>query len=101
MASVGPLPIKCHEPTVMALACMPVSIDNRSARSDPETIDLATFPALRKIQIRSRDWPTTEREISKSDLVKMAEALMKKNITLLDSTGKSWIPRMKSIRTKR
>ncbi|KAJ7671835.1 hypothetical protein B0H17DRAFT_1141381 [Mycena rosella] len=78
-----------------------VTIFTANLNGDPETIDLAMFPALRKIQIRSRDWPTTEREISKSDLVRMAEALMKKNITLLDSTGKSWIPRMKSIRTKR
>ncbi|KAJ7474259.1 hypothetical protein FB451DRAFT_286236 [Mycena latifolia] len=67
---------------------------------DPDTIDPVMFPALRKIQIHC-DWPTTEREISKSEMVRMAEALLRKNITLTDSTGRGWTPRVKSSRARK
>ncbi|KAJ7474228.1 hypothetical protein FB451DRAFT_285988 [Mycena latifolia] len=67
---------------------------------DPEALDPAMFPALRKIQIRC-EWPTTERDILKSELVTMAEALLRKNITLADSNGKGWTPRVKSSRGRK
>ncbi|KAJ7114200.1 hypothetical protein C8R43DRAFT_1078514 [Mycena crocata] len=61
-------------------------------------IDLAMFPALREIRCSSLQWPTTERAISKSDWVPLAESLLEKNVKLTDSTGKHWIPRVKSTR---
>ncbi|KAJ6509675.1 hypothetical protein DFH09DRAFT_1198825 [Mycena vulgaris] len=58
------------------------------------------FPALREIKLRGFRWPTTEREINKSKRVPIAESLLEKGIKLTDSTGKHWIPRVKSTRAR-
>ncbi|KAJ6509093.1 hypothetical protein DFH09DRAFT_1050217 [Mycena vulgaris] len=63
---------------------------------ESEDINSEMFPALRAIKLRSQQWPTNERDISKSKLVLWAETLLQKNITLTDSSGKQWVPRMKS-----
>ncbi|KAJ6531679.1 hypothetical protein DFH09DRAFT_1093125 [Mycena vulgaris] len=68
---------------------------------DPNAIDLAMFPALREIRISSKQWPTTERDISKSKQVRLAEALHQMNVKVFDSTGKCWIPRVQSSKRKR
>ncbi|KAJ7737357.1 hypothetical protein B0H16DRAFT_1572288 [Mycena metata] len=65
---------------------------------DPGDFDPAMFPALREIQIQACKWPTTEREISKSDWVPLAEAWLKRGIKLTDSDGEHWIPRVKRAR---
>ncbi|KAJ7084888.1 hypothetical protein B0H15DRAFT_1023684 [Mycena belliarum] len=53
------------------------------------------FPNLREIQINSCEWPTSEREISKSRWVTWAEVLLKDNVNLTDASGKKWRPRLK------
>ncbi|KAJ7500395.1 hypothetical protein B0H11DRAFT_781005 [Mycena galericulata] len=53
------------------------------------------FPGLRQIQVRCFEWPTNEREISKSCWVRWAESMLKYNISLTDRTGKRWRPRLK------
>ncbi|KAF7343107.1 F-box domain-containing protein [Mycena venus] len=58
------------------------------------------FPALREIKVGDFRWPTTEREINKSKRVPIAESLLEKGIELKDSTGKHWIPRVKSTRAR-
>ncbi|KAJ7624921.1 hypothetical protein FB45DRAFT_1061065 [Roridomyces roridus] len=74
-------------------------LDDRKLRSKTKApgLDSATFPALREIQISAKGlvWPVTEREISKSKLVPVAEALLQKNIKLTNSEGKPWVPRLK------
>ncbi|KAJ7905882.1 hypothetical protein B0H13DRAFT_1716676 [Mycena leptocephala] len=54
-----------------------------------------TFPNLREIQVKCCAWPTTEREIAKSDWVRWAEILLRKNVSLTDKSGKNWRPRLK------
>ncbi|KAJ7737348.1 hypothetical protein B0H16DRAFT_1891684 [Mycena metata] len=66
--------------------------------ADPDDLDPAMFPALREIQIQACKWPTTEREISKSDWVPLAEAWLKQGIRLTDSDGQHWVPRVKRAR---
>ncbi|KAJ7139220.1 hypothetical protein C8R44DRAFT_764079 [Mycena epipterygia] len=68
---------------------------------EPEEIAFDMLPALREMQIRYCVWPTTERAISKSKWVALAETLLEKNIKLTDSAGKHWIPRVQSARTRR
>ncbi|KAJ7624918.1 hypothetical protein FB45DRAFT_88735 [Roridomyces roridus] len=58
------------------------------------------FPSLREMQVRELKWPTSEREISKSVHVKLAEALLEMNIKLTDSEGKAWVPRLGSSRKR-
>ncbi|KAJ7041967.1 hypothetical protein C8F04DRAFT_1077833 [Mycena alexandri] len=53
------------------------------------------FPNLREIQIDQCEWPTNEREITKSYWVRWAEMLLKHNINLTDKSGKKWRPRLK------
>ncbi|KAJ7447919.1 hypothetical protein B0H11DRAFT_1929421 [Mycena galericulata] len=59
------------------------------------------FPALREIHIRTLKWPTTEREINKSEMVPFAESLLLQNIKLMDSTGKHWTPRVKTTKSRK
>ncbi|KAJ7030862.1 hypothetical protein C8F04DRAFT_714729 [Mycena alexandri] len=66
--------------------------------ADPDDLDPAKFPALQEIQIQACKWPTTEREISKSDWVRLAEAWLKLGIKLTDSDGQHWVPRVKRAR---
>ncbi|KAJ7652851.1 hypothetical protein DFH06DRAFT_1299566 [Mycena polygramma] len=56
------------------------------------------FPILREIQISVLDWPTTEREISKSEWVPLAEKWLGHGIKLTDVDGQHWIPRIKRSR---
>ncbi|KAJ6585970.1 hypothetical protein B0H19DRAFT_1111061 [Mycena capillaripes] len=70
---------------------------------DFEGLDLDIFdmfPALREIKISGFRWPTTEREINKSKRVPIAESLLEKGIKITDSTGKHWVPRVKSMRAR-
>ncbi|KAJ6538369.1 hypothetical protein DFH09DRAFT_1177514 [Mycena vulgaris] len=67
----------------------------------PEENNFDMFPALRAIQLRWHRWPTNERDISKSDVVPVAETLSQKNITLTDANGKQWVPRVKSSAVRR
>ncbi|KAJ7106880.1 hypothetical protein C8R43DRAFT_1114319 [Mycena crocata] len=64
-----------------------------SILGDPDAVDPTMFPSLREIQCRAFKWPTTEREISKSKWVPIAETLLEKNIKLADSSGRHWVPR--------
>ncbi|KAF7369522.1 F-box domain-containing protein [Mycena venus] len=68
---------------------------------DFEKLSLAFFLALREIHLTQLEWPTTERDINKSKCVPIAESLLEKSIKLIDSTGKQWIPRVKSTRTRK
>ncbi|KAJ7726698.1 hypothetical protein DFH07DRAFT_852575 [Mycena maculata] len=71
---------------------------------EPESFNLDVFdmfPALLEIHLRDFKWPATERDISKSKLIPFAESLLEKNIKLTDSTGKHWIPRVKSTRSRK
>ncbi|KAJ6505823.1 hypothetical protein C8R47DRAFT_1102511 [Mycena vitilis] len=64
----------------------------------PDVFDPAMFPMLREIQTHMLKWPTTEREISKSTCVPLAEAWLKHGIKVTDSHGQHWIPRVKRSR---
>ncbi|KAJ7652709.1 hypothetical protein DFH06DRAFT_532957 [Mycena polygramma] len=64
----------------------------------PEDFDPTMFPVLREIQIPVLDWPTTEREISKSEWVPLAEKWLGYGIKLTDADGQHWIPRVKRSR---
>ncbi|KAJ7461383.1 hypothetical protein B0H11DRAFT_121952 [Mycena galericulata] len=59
------------------------------------------FPALREIHILTLKWPTTEREINKSEMVPFAESLLLQNIKLMNSTGKHWTPRVKTTKSRK
>ncbi|KAJ7207550.1 hypothetical protein GGX14DRAFT_455707 [Mycena pura] len=59
------------------------------------TFPHTSSPNLREIQITCFEWPTNEREISKSCWVRAAERLAERNIALADKTGKRWRPRLK------
>ncbi|KAJ7366540.1 hypothetical protein DFH08DRAFT_834739 [Mycena albidolilacea] len=61
------------------------------------SLDLASFPALRQVEHPNCSWPTTDREISRSQWVRWAEALLKQKIQLVDSTGAHWRPRLKYV----
>ncbi|KAJ6509075.1 hypothetical protein DFH09DRAFT_1436653 [Mycena vulgaris] len=78
-----------------------VKIVAEDLTGEPENINCDMFPALRGIQLREADWPKTERDISKSKLVTWAEILFQKNIALADSSGKHWVPRVKSSAARR
>ncbi|KAJ7684349.1 hypothetical protein DFH06DRAFT_4863 [Mycena polygramma] len=54
------------------------------------------LPNLREIEFGSCQWPTTEREISKSCWVRWAELLLESGIDLTDKSGKKWRPRLKA-----
>ncbi|KAJ7615728.1 hypothetical protein DFH06DRAFT_1483914 [Mycena polygramma] len=64
----------------------------------PDDFDPTMFPVLREIQIHVLDWPTTEREISKSEWVPLAEKWLGHGIKLTDADGQHWIPRVKRSR---
>ncbi|KAJ7621690.1 hypothetical protein DFH06DRAFT_1305715 [Mycena polygramma] len=64
----------------------------------PDDFDPAMFPMLREIQTHMLKWPTTEREISRSTWVPLAEAWLKHGIKVTDSHGQYWIPRVKRSR---
>ncbi|KAJ6505811.1 hypothetical protein C8R47DRAFT_136108 [Mycena vitilis] len=64
----------------------------------PAGFDPAMFPALREIRIAMLRWPKTEREISKSEWVPIAEAWLKHGIKVTDLVGQHWIPRVKRSR---
>ncbi|KAJ7114209.1 hypothetical protein C8R43DRAFT_1039620 [Mycena crocata] len=68
---------------------------------DAHALDFTMFPALREIQCNHLKWPTTERAISKSAWVSLAESLLEKNVKLTDFNGKHWTPRVKSTRKSR
>ncbi|KAJ7624914.1 hypothetical protein FB45DRAFT_1061058 [Roridomyces roridus] len=74
-------------------------LNDRKLRSKTNApgFDSATFPALREIQVSGKglEWPVSEREISKSKLVPVTEALLQKNIKLTNSEGKAWVPRLR------
>ncbi|KAJ7207551.1 hypothetical protein GGX14DRAFT_635486 [Mycena pura] len=59
------------------------------------TFSHTSIPNLREIQVTCFEWPTSEREISKSCWVRAAERLAERNIALADKTGKRWRPRLK------
>ncbi|KAJ7684366.1 hypothetical protein DFH06DRAFT_1155424 [Mycena polygramma] len=58
------------------------------------SFDPTCFPNLREMQVTCCDWPTSERDISKSCWVRWAGILLKHNISLTDKTGKKWRPRL-------
>ncbi|KAJ6569226.1 hypothetical protein B0H19DRAFT_1134911, partial [Mycena capillaripes] len=71
---------------------------NANVFSNSAQINPALFPALREIHIHDCQWPTTEREVSKSEWVPFAEAWLEHGIKLTDSAGQHWIPRVKRAR---
>ncbi|KAF7368514.1 hypothetical protein MVEN_00174600 [Mycena venus] len=68
---------------------------------DINELSLDMFPALREIHLRHMKWPPTEREISRSKCVRDAEWLLEKGVKVTDSTGKHWVPRVKSARARK
>ncbi|KAJ7623074.1 hypothetical protein DFH06DRAFT_1446771 [Mycena polygramma] len=67
-------------------------------RLERPELDPTMFPALREVQIYAVCWPTTEREISQSRWVPLAEAWLEHGIKLTDLGGQHWIPRVKRSR---
>ncbi|KAJ7490950.1 hypothetical protein FB451DRAFT_628251 [Mycena latifolia] len=53
------------------------------------------LPSLREIEFPCFEWPTSERDITKSYWVRWAESLLKHNINLTDRNGTKWRPRLK------
>ncbi|KAJ6500837.1 hypothetical protein C8R45DRAFT_863664 [Mycena sanguinolenta] len=53
------------------------------------------LPNLREIQVEGCEWPTNERDISKSFWVRWAEMLVQRGISLTDTSGTKWRPRLK------
>ncbi|KAJ7207552.1 hypothetical protein GGX14DRAFT_635493 [Mycena pura] len=64
------------------------------------TFPHTSSPNLREIQVTCFEWPTSEREISKSCWVRAAERLVEWNIALADKTGKSEDPAATSHRSE-
>ncbi|KAK7001561.1 F-box domain-containing protein [Favolaschia claudopus] len=65
-------------------------------------LDVEMFPSLKHIELRDFKWPTTERGINQSGCVSIAEALLVVGgIKVTDSTGKEWVPRVKSARARK
>ncbi|KAJ7443900.1 hypothetical protein B0H11DRAFT_2090162 [Mycena galericulata] len=60
-----------------------------------------SFPSLQEIHFRGDEWPTTEREIAKCPMVRLAEALFEDDIKISDSSGMYWVPRVKCTRTRK
>ncbi|KAJ7651021.1 hypothetical protein FB45DRAFT_780329 [Roridomyces roridus] len=79
-------------------ALVKISSAGLPKNSDPQDVEamLDMYPNLREIEFRHFRWPTTEREISKSNVVPLAESLLLKNIKLLDLEGRQWSPRLKT-----
>ncbi|KAJ7651042.1 hypothetical protein FB45DRAFT_889444, partial [Roridomyces roridus] len=79
-------------------ALVKISSAGLPKNADPQDVEamLNMYPNLREIEYRHFKWPTTEREISKSNVVPLAEALLLKNIKLLDLEGRQWSPRLKT-----
>ncbi|KAJ7611500.1 hypothetical protein DFH06DRAFT_155705 [Mycena polygramma] len=67
-------------------------------RLERPELDPTMFPVLREVQIYAVCWPTTEREISQSRWVPLAEAWLEHGIKLTDLGGQHWIPRVKRSR---
>ncbi|KAJ6467636.1 hypothetical protein C8R47DRAFT_1152278 [Mycena vitilis] len=88
--------LKAHQMTIrhLKVASLPGAADFHL----PEDFDPTMFPVLREIQIHALDWPTTEREISKSEWVPLAEKWLEHGIKLTDAEGQHWIPRVKRSR---
>ncbi|KAJ6584653.1 hypothetical protein B0H19DRAFT_1105878 [Mycena capillaripes] len=61
------------------------------------SLDVTPFPALRQIEHPLCSWPTSEREIARSQWVRWAESLLGRNIQLVDSKGTHWRPRLKYV----
>ncbi|KAJ6569201.1 hypothetical protein B0H19DRAFT_1134834 [Mycena capillaripes] len=92
--SLPPEVFTCETPhTSLTKIILDDNVFDNSAQIDP-----ALFPALREIQIHDCEWPTTEREVSKSEWVPFAEAWLWHGIKLTDSAGQHWIPRVKRAR---
>ncbi|KAJ7052268.1 hypothetical protein C8F01DRAFT_1033465 [Mycena amicta] len=54
------------------------------------------MPNLSEISILEiGEWPTTQREISKSPWIPIAETVLKSNVSIVDKTGKKWRSRLK------
>ncbi|KAJ7108043.1 hypothetical protein C8R43DRAFT_1080167 [Mycena crocata] len=53
------------------------------------------LPKLREMQFKTCIWPTTERQIAKSEWVKWAELLLQHNVNLTNAKGVKWRPRLK------
>ncbi|KAJ7052238.1 hypothetical protein C8F01DRAFT_1033432 [Mycena amicta] len=58
-------------------------------------LPLDSMPILTQILLPGMEWPTTQRDITKSPWVRAAEELLKSNVSMVDSTGKKWRPRLK------
>ncbi|KAJ7651036.1 hypothetical protein FB45DRAFT_1050857 [Roridomyces roridus] len=79
-------------------ALVKISSAGLPKNADPEEVRvmLDMYPNLREIELRQFKWPTTEREISRSNVVPLAESLLLKNIKVFDEEGRQWIPRLKT-----
>ncbi|KAJ7695737.1 hypothetical protein B0H17DRAFT_1055415 [Mycena rosella] len=60
-----------------------------------KSLNITTFPSLRQITVTCIKWPTNEHDISKSLWVKWAEALLDRNVKLIDGDGVGWRRRLK------
>ncbi|KAJ7624810.1 hypothetical protein FB45DRAFT_1060982 [Roridomyces roridus] len=70
--------------------------------SDLEGKDINDMlPALREIHVTELEWPKTERQIAKSALVPFAESLLARNVKLIGSEGRQWVPRLKKGRSRK
>ncbi|KAJ7474334.1 hypothetical protein FB451DRAFT_287235 [Mycena latifolia] len=52
------------------------------------------FPNLREVELNCFLWPTTEREIAKSQWVRWAERFLKDGVSMIDKDGKKWRARL-------
>ncbi|KAJ7051159.1 hypothetical protein C8F01DRAFT_1176005 [Mycena amicta] len=53
------------------------------------------LPALRQVKLWGLTWPTTERDIAKTTIIQRVEALLKMNISIIDSNDVQWRARLK------
>ncbi|KAJ7651017.1 hypothetical protein FB45DRAFT_29702 [Roridomyces roridus] len=84
-------------------ALVKISCPDLPKNADPEEVEamLDMYPNLREIEFHYFKWPTTEREISKSNAVLLAESLLLKNVKVLDKEGRQWSPRLKARKQSR
>ncbi|KAJ7163226.1 hypothetical protein C8R46DRAFT_335847 [Mycena filopes] len=61
------------------------------------SLDASPFPALRQIEHAECQFPTTDREMLKSNWVKWAESLLDQNIQLVGTNGIPWRRRLKYV----
>ncbi|KAF7300064.1 hypothetical protein MKEN_01329500 [Mycena kentingensis (nom. inval.)] len=55
----------------------------------------AAMPNLEEVRLTGMHWPTTEREIAKSEWVRAAVVLLESGVSMVDGAGRKWRGRLK------